>query len=493
MWVHYVWDRITRARTKLWLKRPHASMEACLSPQKRPKVDIAAVPSSPAALPKVQRTSLNAEQVRAADTARGGANCFFTGPAGVGKSYLLRYTVQELQARHPGEREIAVTAPTGIAASHVNGVTIHSFGGIGLGKGSSETLLRKVEGNPAAVTRWSKVKALVVDEVSMLDSKLFDALDLIARTVRGRLMEPFGGIQLVLSGDFYQLPPISLGQYGAGFVFEATAWRTCCVRTLLLSCIVRQQGDQAFIMHLNRVRLGQCPPATTAALAACHINRKPLPSDGILPTKLYCKNKAVDEVNMAKLRALEGNEEIFYAKDRFKSGSPDAAIKKQLLNAMEKKSVQELHLKIGAQVMLTRNRPDLKLVNGSRGVVVGFTVAHCQKSDSNVRCPVVRFDSGTQLTVTMFETFQAIQGLAMTRLQCPLKLAWALTVHKSQGMTLSRAELQLDDAFEFAQVYVALSRVISMEGLWIRGGEITQAVVKAHPAAHRFYAEAARG
>jgi len=255
------------------------------SPLKKIKVDDV-VPSSPQVIVKIPRTGLNSEQARAADKACGGANCFFTGPAGVGKSYLLVYTIQKLKERWPGANEVAVTAPTGIAASHVNGVTIHSFGGIGLGKGSSDALLQKVQSNPAAAARWIAVKALVIDEISMLDSKLFDTLDFIARNVRGRLLEPFGGIQLVLSGDFYQLPPISLGKFGAGFAFESTAWLTCQVKTCLLKCIVRQQGDLEFIKHLNMIRVGDCTASTTAALAACHIKRKPLPKDGILPTKL---------------------------------------------------------------------------------------------------------------------------------------------------------------------------------------------------------------
>jgi ATP-dependent DNA helicase PIF1 len=158
----------------------------------------------------------------------GGQNAFLTGAAGVGKSYLLRYVIQELERRYPGG--VAVTAPTGIAASHVQGTTIHSWSGIGLGKGSAQMLLQKVQGNSAACDRWRKARALVVDEISMLDSGLLDALDFIGRNVRTASHLPFGGLQLLFCGDFLQLPPVSLGQYGASFAFASRAWAQAAVQ-----------------------------------------------------------------------------------------------------------------------------------------------------------------------------------------------------------------------------------------------------------------------
>ena len=437
----------------------------------------------------IDRSSLNQEQRDAADRVQRGDNTFLTGAAGTGKSFLLRHVIQQLERRHPGG--VAVTAPTGIAASHVQGVTIHSWAGIGLGKGAPGKLLDKVRSNGAASARWRRAAVLVIDEISMLDSNLFDLLDAIGRDIReGGAAQPFGGLQLVLCGDFFQLPPVSLGQYGARFAFQANAWRGADVSTIELRTVVRQSGDTAFIDLLSPVRVGVCSHETTTALAACHVSVKPTPNDTILPTKLYCTNRNVDEENGAHLRALGGQSLDFPAIDAFR-GEPDAESRKRLLDAVEKKAAGALQLKVGAQVLLTKNFHELRLVNGSRGVVHRFVEQYCADAygvpAGEYTCPVVRFDSGQEMAVQPASFFQGGAGGAVVRVALPLKLAWALTVHKSQGMSLSRAELMLDNAFDFGQVYVALSRVTSLAGLWVRGGHITQRVVMAHPDVLAFY------
>ena len=324
----------------------------------------------------------------------------------------------------------------------------------------------------------------------MLDSGILDALDRIGRNARNDFVQSFGGLQLVLCGDFFQLPPVSLGNYGLGFAFESQAWVNAAVQTIELRTIVRQSGDTAFINLLTPVRVGRCSADTTAALAACHVDRKPPPRDGIIPTKLYCKNANVDVENSAHLAELPGAPVPFPASDTFK-GEYSADTRSKLLDLVEKKAVGDLQLKVGAQCLLTKNMPELKLVNGSRGVVTGFEERQCGGGygvpEGTYRCPLVTFDSGQRLTVQPSSFFQAGQGGAGVRIALPLKLAWALTVHKSQGMSLTRAELMLSDAFDFGQCYVALSRVTSLEGLWIRGGRITQSVVMAHPSVLAFY------
>jgi len=165
-------------------------------------------------------------------------------------------------------------------------------------------------------------------------------------------------------------------------------------------------------------------------------------------------------------------------------------VQQRLRELVDKKAVGALELKVGAQCLLTKNMPEVHLVNGSRGVVVGFADQWCDSYGvpaAEYHCPIVQFDSGQRLHVQPSSFFQGGPGGAIVRIALPLKLAWALTVHKSQGMSLSRAELMLSDAFDFGQVYVALSRVTSLEGLWIRGGRVTQAVVKAHPNVLTFY------
>ena len=224
----------------------------------RPKLAQAAPLPPP---PKVERSALNEEQCRAADLVLQGANAFLTGAAGVGKSFLLRFIIQELEGSQPGQ--VAVCAPTGIAASHVQGVTVHSWSGIGLGKGSAHTLLQKVMSNGAAVDRWLKAKTLVIDEISMLDSGLMDALDLIGRTARGVPQLPFGGLQLVLCGDFFQLPPVSLGDYGAGFAFESAAWTKAKVQTIELKTSERPP-DQLHKSHRSSCHAHACAHSLTS-------------------------------------------------------------------------------------------------------------------------------------------------------------------------------------------------------------------------------------
>lgn len=324
----------------------------------------------------------------------------------------------------------------------------------------------------------------------MLDGVLFEALDTIGRVVRSQPLLPFGGLQLVLCGDFCQLPPVSLRHNG--FAFQAPAWTNAGIQTVELRTIVRQSGDVGFIDLLRQVRVGSCPAAVTVALSACHVSRKARPADGIVPTKLYCTNKNVDVENDRKLMELSGPTISFQAADDYKGDYPNN-VRQSLVQTMEKKIPSVLRFKVGAQAILLKNMPDHDLVNGSRGVVRSFQKSPNSEHSTDVAYPVVQFTNGVTLHVKPETFFQGGQGGALFRSQLPLKLAWSLTVHKSQGMTLDRAELQLDDAFDYGQAYVALSRVTSLDGLWIRGGAITQAAVKAHPAVMEFYGRNSSG
>jgi ATP-dependent DNA helicase PIF1 len=433
---------------------------------------------------------LNADQKAASDYIFRGGNAFLTGAAGVGKSYLLKYLICELRKKY-GEEMVVVAAATGIAATQINGVTIHSWAGVQLGKGGARTLVPRVMNNKAACARWRKARVLILDEVSMIDGMLFEALDAIGREVRSCPSNPFGGIQLVLSGDFFQLPPVSLRQ--SGFAFETPAWTNAAIQLVELRTVVRQSGDCTFIDLLNRVRVGECTKEISDILEECHVSRKDVPTDGILPTKLYCTNRNVDAENDSKLRDVLGMATTFMSTDEFK-GDYDETVRKNMATTLDKKVPSILQLKVGAQVMLTRNMPLFHLVNGSRGVVVSFDLG--QKTDSHRQIgsganlkvyPVVRFTNGVKMAVYEENVFHAERSGAMTRWQLPLKLAWSLTVHKSQGMTIERAELQLDDAFDYGQVYVALSRVVSLKGLWVCGGRVAQSAVKAHPKVVAFY------
>ena len=291
---------------------------------------------------------LNSGQRRALALVLAGYSLFLTGAAGTGKSFCLRSIIAALEARE-GAGSVAVTAPTGIAATHIGGMTIHSWSGIGLGKGGADALVSRVLHSAPAVERWRAARTLVIDEVSMLDGVLFDALDAIGRAARGQPSLAFGGMQLLLCGDFFQLPPIFMP---AGFAFQAGAWDDCSMRVCVLHEVVRQQGDGDFVEMLNELRVGYCSPATTAALARCAVGRKAAPSDGIHPTRLYCKNQDVDEENSAHLRALPGTPSVFPARDVWARPPEGRDAERALSTYLDKKAPARLELKLGAQVSM---------------------------------------------------------------------------------------------------------------------------------------------
>lgn len=438
---------------------------------------------------------LNQAQQDAERKILSGQNVFLTGAAGVGKSFLLRHVIKALKAKYSlckGE-PVAVCASTGIAAHNLEGRTIHSFAGIGFGEGGQKNVLEKVQRSSRATASWRNVQVLIIDEISMLDSNIFDLLDFIARTIRN-CEKPFGGIQVVLCGDFAQLPPVSMSQKWkrADFCFKSAAWRKARIHTCTLTTVVRQSGDDKFIAMLTEIRSGLCSDETSDALKLCNVTCKPLPVDGILPTRLYCLNKNVDEENRSELEKLPGPPVELFATDYFSRlklsrFSSAESIQAKLRQIMEKKNLpSKLQLKVGAQVIVTKNINKLGLFNGSRGVVEGFEKKYIASSQygpdsGQYDCARVRFDSGRTLLIEPIAVFHATAEGCIKRVQVPLRLAWALTVHKSQGTTLTRALLMIQNAFDYGQVYVALSRVVSLEGLWLKGADITKDKVLIHP------------
>lgn len=384
--------------------------------------------------------SLNSQQqIVAVEAIEQGNNVFLTGAAGVGKSFLLKYIIQQLQIRFSSST-VAVTASTGVAATHIGGCTIHSFAGIGLGRGNLETVVHKVCSNGAAMARWNSTNVLIIDEISMLDSTILDKIESCARRARAS-EKVFGGIQLVFCGDFFQLPPVQLGKFGAKFAFEASFWKRANIQVLELNEVVRQAGDVAFIEMLHHIRVGHFPRDISLLLSECHVDVKAPPSDGILPSKLYCKNEAVDKENLSHLLKLPGQLTYLPAFDVWKRRPGDASGEKQLLDSIERAASRNLPLKPGAQVMLTRNMPEHGLVNGSRGVVLSLAQLSVGSDDADEGVhlpvgshviPVVKFDNGVELAVHHKNVFKGGADGALVRWQVPLKLAWAITVHKSQ-------------------------------------------------------------
>ena len=421
---------------------------------------------------------LNEEQRAAERRILGGESIFLTGAAGTGKSFLLRHVLGQLRALH-GDEGVGVTALSGPAAFPLGGQTLNSWAGIGIELLDDLDLLKLVLGNERATGRWRRAKVLLVDELSMLDGRLLSKLDTLGRSVRssGR---PFGGLQLLLCGDFLQLPPVDKG---ASFAFESAAWRESAVRTVELKTVVRQSGDARFIRVLANLRRGLLTASDAAELAPCHgrWERGGMPADGIQPTRIYCRRVGVDAENERELHRLPGAESLFRAID---SGGPPGS--EQAAKQLDEKAPRELSLKVGAQVMLSRNLPELGLANGSRGVVLRFEAPQGAQGASGQALPVVQFDQHGELLVERVPTRHG----GVVRMQLPLKLAWAMTVHKSQGMTVSRARVDLAAAFEYGQAYVALSRVTSLAGLAIAGGQLTQRAVMANPKVLTFYEQA---
>ena len=297
-----------------------------------------------------------------------GRSLFITGPAGVGKSFCVDRVVAALQAR--GTR-VAVTASTGIAGVLIGGSTIHSWAGIALGEGSVNEVVAKVLASKMARNRWRQHDAVVLDEISMIDGGLLEKLDEVGRAVRGmgtRHPDPFGGIQMIFVGDFFQLPPVAKESARAIFAFESQSWRAANVQVVELTEVFRQ-ADPAHVSLLHRVRTGQADGEVAAAIERC---RRPLRTDdGVLPTTLYPRRNDVRAENLHHFAKLPGAERMYTAVDTSGGGGGDAwfgTLDRDL------QAYQHLRLKLDAQVMLLTNVSLRKgLCNGSRGVVVGFT------------------------------------------------------------------------------------------------------------------------
>ncbi len=392
-------------------------------------------------------TTLNPEQQRVLQLALSGKNIFITGAAGVGKTFLLRQIVKSLQDKYSRSNhdsntdsntdsnnnvssssksisstssnetqnpKVAITAPTSTAASHIDGITLQSWAGIGITSPKDEDvtkLIEEISNNNLAAQRWRSTKTLVIDEISMIDGQLFDALDAIGKQIRGNADQPWGGLQIILSGDFHQLPPVSLRSRGTlppvsfrsrgNFSFSSDAWKNGNIIISELTTVFRQSADLRFARLLRELREGKCSEEAQALLATCHVSRKKQPTDGILPTKLYSKNENVDAENITQQDALGGTYKSYHSKDKF-VGALTNQFENSIQQVMEKKVPSLMQLKLGAQVMLLEDTPEWNLVKGSRGVVIGFD-AHEKKKD----LPIIRFTNGAVHTIEPFEVFQA--------------------------------------------------------------------------------------
>lgn len=391
------------------------------------------------------------EQQEALEILKKGANVFLTGEAGTGKSYTISKFVEHLKEER---LNFAITATTGIAASQIGGITIHSFSGIGIKKNLTEDQVRQIKNKKWVRKKIDNTDVVIIDEISMLDADTLDSIDKVFRACKDKSL-PFGGIQIVLVGDFYQLPPVDKTGL-AKFAFESESWSAA---NLVICYLTRQyrQDKGEFLDILTAIRNERVEDHHLEVLDKCK-------NTEATEIKLYTHNLDVDKLNNSKLADIDEKEEVF----EMRSGGKDFLIeilKKQCL------SPEALKLKKGAVVMFTRNNFEKGYVNGTTGKVVDFKEGF----------PVVEVKGGERIIPDMAEW--SIHGTTGEKeawiKQIPLRLAWAITIHKSQGMTLDRAFIDLEKVFEYGQAYVAISRMVSLDGLYLRG--VSRSVFRMHP------------
>ncbi len=385
-------------------------------------------------------------QETALEILKTGANVFLTGEPGAGKTYVINQYIAWLEA---AGLKVAVTASTGIAATHIGGLTIHSWSGIGARDTLTHYDLDQITTKEKLVKRIKKTQVLVIDEVSMLDGKLLDMVDVVCRTIR-ESKEAFGGMQVVCVGDFFQLPPVARAGEVSRYAFESRAWENLSPLTCYLTEQHRQE-DELLLSLLGAIRRGEIEEEHYTLLG----EQVAIAYADIEPTRLYTHNADVDAVNLAKLRELSGAVQNFTM-----TGHGNRVYQESLTrNCL---SPAQLALKVEAMVMCTKNNFEAGYVNGTLARVVGF--------DNYDKYPIIETADKRRITVepVTWEVVEHGRVLASIE-QVPLRLAWAITVHKSQGMSLDAAEVDLSRAFVYGQGYVALSRVRALAGLKVLG------------------------
>jgi ATP-dependent DNA helicase PIF1 len=375
-----------------------------------------------------------------------GANVFLTGEPGSGKTYVINQYIAWLEAA--GLR-VAVTASTGIAATHIGGLTIHSWSGVGTRDSLNAYELEQISTKEKLVKRIKKTNVLIIDEISMLDGKLLDMVDIICRTIR-QSTEAFGGMQVVCVGDFFQLPPIARQGEMMRYAFESRAWES----TRPLVCYITEQfrqEDELLLSLLSSIRRGEIEDDHYTLLQ----EQISIDYEDIEPTRLYTHNADVDAVNATKLGELKTPAKSYKMAARGNKIMQESLMRNCLSPAM-------LHLKEDAMVMCTKNNFEAGYVNGTLARVVGF--------DTYAGNPIIETADKRRITIEPVSWEVAEEGKVLASIeQLPLRLAWAITVHKSQGMSLDAAEVDLSKSFVYGQGYVALSRVRSLAGLKVLG------------------------
>lgn len=387
------------------------------------------------------------KQEQALDILKTGSNVYLTGCAGSGKTYVLNKYLLYLKMRKKG---VGITASTGVAATQIGGMTIHSWSGLGLKDVISDNEIVELRKRKYLSKRYEETDVLLIDEISMLSSQFLTTLNRVCQFFKEKSL-PFGGMQVVLCGDFFQLPPISKKGDEIKFIYKSEVWDSLNLAICYLDKPYRQK-DEKFLKLLTEIRTNTVTKDTWEILKERFLD--PIVS-GMTPTRLYTHTENVDKINYEELTKIKKPEHIYVMEsegDEVLSG----VIKNNCL------APNTLILKQGALVMFVKNNYEQGYVNGSMGRVIGFT----DKEDF----PIVRLFSGKEIIAKPSEwKLDNEDGIARATIrQIPLRLAWAITIHKSQGMSLDAAEIDLGRSFVRGMGYVALSRVRTLEGLRLK-------------------------
>jgi ATP-dependent DNA helicase PIF1 len=387
-----------------------------------------------------------------------GASVFLTGPPGAGKTYVLNEFVR--RSERTGKR-VAVTASTGIAATHIGGATIHSWSGLGIRDNLTSYDKEILRANDRLRKRYNGTDILVIDEVSMLHGKRLDMVNEVCKLLR-ESDEPFGGLQVILVGDLFQLPPVNRESNVADFVHTSAAWLELSPKICYLSEQHRQAGDRLLDV-LEAMRRDEVEDWHTEALKE-RMGKQPAETSPV--TRLYTHNIDVDTINQKHLLALAGETKRFEMRTEGNATKVEQLVRSVL-------APETLELKVGAEVMFVANNFAEGYVNGSRGQVIRF--------DEESGLPEVRLLSTGRTVDVEYQSWTLMEdGKKRAEvMQLPLRLAWAITIHKSQGMSLDAAEIDLSKSFTPGMGYVALSRVRSLDGVYLSG--MNAMAMRLHP------------
>lgn len=430
-------------------------------------------------------TSLSENQILAFDLFKKNKNIFITGPGGSGKTHLIKLMYDYA---NDNNCKIQVCALTGCASILLNckAKTVHSWSGIGLANGYNNNIIKKVVNNKYLKKRWNEIDILVIDEVSMMSKKVFNILNEIAKKIR-KNDKPFGGIQLILSGDFYQLPPVNTNANDiekTQFCFESEHWKTVIDNVVELTYIFRQ-NDNALVKVLNQIRVGKLSKSSYKKLLEC-VDKKDVNKD-IKATILFPVKKNVNIINNEEFNKLTSEINTFNIKVEFEEDKLDCSVTNNektfeanylINNIMAEK---ELQLRIGTQVMCIANIDNLNdnmnnpIVNGSQGVIIDFKNS----------LPLVKFNNSSERLIN-YHTWRSEKIDAISVSQIPLIYSWAITIHKAQGVSLDKALIDIgSNIFECGQTYVALSRIKSFCGLYLKNIDLNK--IKINKKVYNFY------